>query len=96
MNTFGPCRTWPIVEAEARISEILRRAEEEGPQRIDAGSTFIVVPERLWRRDYGDKRAVPVSGRQFANVSDPWQTLENFMRFYSVVESPVIRRGLFT
>ena len=27
-------RTWTVAEAKARLSEILRLAEEEGPQRI--------------------------------------------------------------
>ena len=34
--------TWTIAEAEARLSEILRLAESEGPQRI---GSFIVVAE---------------------------------------------------
>ena len=41
---FGP---WP--EAKARLSEILRLAEEEGPQRIGARRSFVVVPERVWQ-----------------------------------------------
>ena len=49
MKTSKPRHAWTVAEAEARLSDILRRAEEEGPQRIDAGSPFIVVPERLWR-----------------------------------------------
>ena len=49
MAPAPPSRTRTVAEAEARLSEMFRRAEEEGPQRIDAGSPFIVVPERLWR-----------------------------------------------
>lgn len=48
MKSSNPRHTWPIAEAEARLSAMLRRAEEEGPRRIDAGRPFIVVPERLW------------------------------------------------
>ena len=40
--------TWTIAEAKARLSEILRLADEEGPQRIGVQRSFIVVPERLW------------------------------------------------
>ncbi len=29
-------RVWTVAEAKARLSEILRLAEEEGPQRIGA------------------------------------------------------------
>lgn len=49
MAPSPPSRTWTIAEAEARLFDMLRRPEEEGPQRIDAGSPSIVVPERLWR-----------------------------------------------
>ncbi|MYC26965.1 MAG: type II toxin-antitoxin system Phd/YefM family antitoxin [Nitrospira sp. SB0662_bin_26] len=43
-------RTWTIAEAKARLSEVLRLAEEEGPQRIYRRNTFVVVPERLWQQ----------------------------------------------
>ena len=41
-------QTWTVSEAKARLSEILRLAEEEGPQRIGVRKPFVVVPERLW------------------------------------------------
>lgn len=41
-------RTWTVAAAKARLSEVLRLAEEEGPQRIGKRKTFLVVPERLW------------------------------------------------
>ena len=44
-----PDRVWTVAEAKARLSEILRLAEEEGPQRIGAKKPFVVVPEHLWR-----------------------------------------------
>ena len=51
MNTdpSTPRRVWTIAEAKARLSEILRLAETEGPQRIGARKPFVVVPERVWR-----------------------------------------------
>lgn len=45
----NPCRVWTIAEAKARLSEVLRLAEEEGPQRIGVRKTFVVVPEKLWQ-----------------------------------------------
>ena len=42
-------RVWTVAEAKARLSEILRLAETEGPQRIGKRSSFVVVPERVWR-----------------------------------------------
>ena len=41
-------RTWTVAEAKARLSEILRRAEEHGPQRIGTRKEFVVVPARVW------------------------------------------------
>ena len=42
-------RTWTVAEAKTRLSEILRLADKEGPQRIGAQRAFIVVPERVWQ-----------------------------------------------
>ena len=40
---------WTVAEAKARLSEVLRLAEDEGPQRIGVRKSFIVVPEHLWQ-----------------------------------------------
>ena len=39
---------WTVAEAKARLSEILRLADEEGPQRIGVRNSFVLVPERVW------------------------------------------------
>lgn len=49
MDTSRFARTWRVAEAKARLSEILRLAEEEGPQRIGVRRSFVVMSERLWR-----------------------------------------------
>ncbi len=49
MDTSGFARTWRVAEAKARLSEILRLADEQGPQRIGVRKPFVVVSERLWR-----------------------------------------------
>ena len=41
-------RVWTVAEAKARLSEILRLAETEGPQRIGARRPFVVVPAAAW------------------------------------------------
>lgn len=43
-----PHRIWTVAEAKARLSEILRLAETEGPQRIGARRPFVVVPADDW------------------------------------------------
>ena len=49
MDNSKPRRVWTVAEAKARLSEIFRLAEEEGPQRIGTRKSFVVVPERLWQ-----------------------------------------------
>ena len=49
-----PRKTWTVAEAKARLSEILRLASEEGPQRIGAKKRYVIVPEEEWL-----KRAEP-------------------------------------
>lgn len=41
-------KVWTIAEAKARLSEILRLAESEGPQRIGMRKSFVIVPEADW------------------------------------------------
>ena len=48
MVVSEPQRVWTIAEAKAKLSEILRLAETEGPQRIGARRHFIVVPADAW------------------------------------------------
>ncbi len=44
LQSGKPQATWTIAEAKSRLSEILRLAESEGPQRIDVeGSSFVVA-----------------------------------------------------
>jgi hypothetical protein len=48
MVVSEPQRVWTVAEAKAKLSEILRLAETEGPQRIGAWRPFIVVPADAW------------------------------------------------
>ena len=41
-------KIWPVAEAKARLSEILRLAEEEGPQQIGVKNTFVIMPREAW------------------------------------------------
>ena len=43
-----PRRVWSVKEAKAHLSEILRLAEEEGPQQIGRRKTFVVVAADDW------------------------------------------------
>jgi len=48
MNQPEQQRTWTVAEAQSRLSEILRLAEEEGPQHIGTDRPFVVVPAERW------------------------------------------------
>lgn len=49
-------KVWTIAEAKAKLSEILRLAESEGPQRIGARKGLVVVPEDVWlNRDESER-----------------------------------------
>ena len=67
-------------------------APHRNPDGEEVGSPHLHV----YREGYGDKWAMPVPTDFFKNLSDPWRTLEDFMRYCNVVEPPTIRRGLFT
>ena len=43
-------RVWTVAETKARQSEVLRLAEEEGPQQIGKRKSFVVVPAHVWDR----------------------------------------------
>ncbi len=51
-----PNRVWTVAEAKARLSEILRLAEKEGPQRIGTRRPFIVVPADAWYEKTGPQK----------------------------------------
>ena len=50
------CRVWTVAQAKARLSEVLRLAEEEGPQHIGMRRTFVVVPASAWYANTPQRR----------------------------------------
>lgn len=50
MNETGSERVWTVAEAKAKLSEVLRLAETEGPQRIGARKPFVVVTAAAWEK----------------------------------------------
>ena len=67
-----------------------------GPHRNPDGEKIESTHLHLYREGYGDKWAFPPPDDKFTDLTDAWQTLEDFMRFCNIVEPPIIRRGLFT
>ena len=44
MASSGSKRVWTVADAQARLPELLRLAQSEGPQYIGGGHTFVVAP----------------------------------------------------
>lgn len=58
MQTTDPGRVWRVAEAKARLSEILRLADDEGPQRIGTRKTYVVVPENVWESNRTPRKSL--------------------------------------
>ena len=67
-------------------------APHRNPDGEEIGSPHL----HLYRDGFGDKWAVPAPEDYFRDLTNPWQTLDDFMLYCNVVEPPNIRRGLFT
>ena len=67
-------------------------APHRNPDGEEIGSPHL----HLYREGYGDKWAIGVPSDHFTDLGDRWQTLDDFMRYCSIVEPPIVRRGLFT
>ena len=76
---------------------ILARLDFGGaPHRNPDGNRVASPHLHLYREGYDDKWAFPVPSNRFPNLTDAWQTLEDFMQYCNIVQLPFIRRGLFT
>ncbi len=56
MKTAQSHRVWTIAEAKARLSEILRLAKSEGPQRIGIRKSFVVMPAHVWDEQQSSRK----------------------------------------
>ena len=80
----------------ARIVVVLVRLDLAGAPHRNPDDTELLCPHlHLYREDYGAKWAFPVPP-SFADLTDPWRTLEDFMRYCNITKPPLMRRGLFT
>lgn len=81
----------------ARQIMILVRLDFGGqPHRNPDGEEIPSPHLHVYREGHGDKWAMPISANQFSNVSDLWQTLQEFMRYCNITDVPNIERGLFS
>jgi prevent-host-death family protein len=65
--------TWSVQEAKAKLSEVLRRAREEGPQVIGSAHPCVVVPLEAWQDGTNPR---PPLGRWLARTTPRGEPLE--------------------
>ncbi len=84
-------------QARARQVIVLVRLDFGGVPHRNPDDQEIGSPHlHLYREGYGDKWAFEIPAEHFSRTSDPWGTLDDFMRFCHVTMPPYIERGLFT
>ena len=84
------------LQNRARRSVILARLDIGGPPHRNPDDVDVAAPHlHLYVEGYADKWAVPVPPEHFSDVSDIWQTLQDFLKFTYVTDPPRIRRELF-
>jgi hypothetical protein len=80
----------------ARQAVILARLDFGGsPHRNPDGEEIPGPHLHLYREGYGDRWASPPPADRFAPGADPWETLQEFMRFCNISRPPELQRGLF-
>ena len=79
-----------------RTVVILARLDIDGPPHENPDGAEILCPDlHTYREGYGDKWAVPAPASVFSRTTDLWGSLEDFMAFCRITETPLIERDLF-
>lgn len=75
----------------------LVRLDFGGPPHTNPDGEVVPTPHiHIYREKFGDKWAQPLPPDRFPAGIDAWELLQNFYAFCSIVQPPVIERGLFT
>jgi len=81
----------------ARNAIVLARLDFGGAPHRNPDEQEIGCPHlHLYREGYGDKWAISLPSDDFPNTNDPWQMLQDFMRYVNITVPPDIRKGLFS
>lgn len=80
----------------ARQSIILVRYDFGGsPHRNPDGSEIDCPHLHVYREGYGDRWAFSIPVPDFCDITNPWQVLQDFMKFCNITEPPDIQKDLF-
>ena len=77
-----------------RVVILARLCVTGAPHRNPDGEEIPAPHLHVYREGYADKWAFYVPDHEFGNISDTWQTLQDFMRYCNIIEPPIIRREL--
>lgn len=84
-------------QTRGRHVVVLARLDLGGaPHRNPDGEKIETPHLHLYRHGYGDKWAFVPPHDIFTDLTNPWQALEDFMKYCNIVDPPFIRRSLFT
>jgi len=79
----------------ARHALILVRVDLDGGMHSNPDGKTVPCPHmHRYREGYGDKWAEPLPMEIFPNVSDLFQTLDEFMGYCNVTRRPLVQGGL--
>lgn len=85
------------LQTRGRVVVVLARLDIDGAPHRNPDYEELPCPHlHLYREGYGDKWAFPVPAEHFKNLSDRWQTLQDFLIYCRIVEPPIFDRGLFS
>ncbi len=80
----------------ARQVIILARIDFGGSPHRNPDDQEIACPHlHIYRQGYGDKWAYPVPADKFPCMDDPWEILQDFIKYCNIIKPPIMARGLF-
>ncbi|PCJ61611.1 MAG: hypothetical protein COA65_01270 [Rhodospirillaceae bacterium] len=81
----------------ARTTIILARLDFGGAPHRNPDDEEIGCPHiHLYQEGYNDRWAYPIPTDQFPSIADPFQSLQDFLRYCNVTRPPHFEPGLFT
>lgn len=68
---------WTIAEARAKLSEVMRLAESDGPQRIGVRRQYVIMPEHVWDEAQESRRLMTARSPEAVRQSDGGAAVEH-------------------
>lgn len=76
---------------------VLVRLDIGGPPHRNPDGVEMQCPHlHVYREGFGDKWALPIPVNKFYDLNDHWTTLQDFMKYCTIIEPPFFKKGLFS